>query len=489
MQTNDNLVRKVLQKRYRIDKLLGKGGQGSVYCATDITASIDTKYAVKQFIPNYDDSSSLEVGTRLFAQEAEILQKLGKHPQIPHIYDYFTEGKRFYLVQEWINGQNLYREFTNKKYFTESETIELLQDVLTVLKFVHQNKYIHRDIKPANLIRNKYGQKICLIDFGTVKERIDPENIDRQGNYTRTAVIKSPGYTPIEQLRSTPEFCSDLYALGMVAIEALTGIHPTQIPLDDRNNPMWRGHIPTSDRNLNPNFLNLLDRMVRGQYKERYQSAAEVLKDLNQIHHNTVPFPETVRDGDPTVTDLSTSKSKKPLLPRLVIGLSTLAVAIGALFLANTEETEEYVVYENAEYGIELERPKTWSIKEEWMTLQPGVTFLSPLENNTDNFQENITVSLENLVRPLSLNEYTEQAAVQIEGSNTIVEQPTETTFANREARKIVYQEKDGNKKRMEVWMIKKQKAYIATYTAESEKFDKFAKQAERIIESLVVGK
>ena len=487
MQTNDNLIGKVLRDKYRIDEFLGKGGQGSVYCATDITASIDTKYAVKQFIPNYNDSFSLEVGTRLFAQEAEILQKLGKHPQIPHIYDYFSENKRFYLVQEWINGQNLRCEFASRKHFTESETIQLLQDILNVLQFVHQNGYIHRDIKPSNLIRNEYGSKICLIDFGTVKEKIDPENIDRQGNYTRTAVINSPGYTPTEQLRSTPEFCSDLYALGMVAIEALTGIHPSQIALDDRNNPMWRGHIPTSDRNFNPNFLNLLDRMVRGQCKKRYQSATEVLNDLDQIHLNTVPFPETVRDDDPTVTNPVASKPKKSFLPWLVAGLGAIAVVTVATLLI--DNTEEYVAYENAEHGIELERPETWSIKEEWMTLQPGVTFLSPLENSTDNFRENITVSLENLARPLSLNEYTEQAAVQIEGSNTIIEQPTETTFANREARKVVYQEQDGNKKRMEVWMIKNQKAYIATYTAEVEKFDKFVKQAERMIESLAISR
>ena len=483
MQTNDNLVGKVLQKKYRIDKLLGKGGQGSVYCATDLTASIDRRYAIKRFAPSYSDSSSLKIGTRLFAQEALILQKLGKHHQIPQIYDYFAEREQFYLVQEWINGQNLRCEFASRKHFTESETIELLQDILTVLQFVHENGYIHRDIKPPNLIRNEYGQKICLIDFGTVKEKIDPENIDRQGNYTRTAVINSPGYTPVEQLRSTPEFCSDLYALGMVAIEALTGTHPSQIALDDRNNPVWRGHIPTSDRNYNQNFLNLLDRMVRGQYRERYQSATEVLNDLQQIDRNTVPFPETVRDGDPTVVDPLPGKYKKSLLPWLLIGFGTIAIAtVGTLFLSNTEE---YVPYENAEYGIDLERPETWSVREEWMTLQPGVTFLAPLENNTDNFRENITVSIEELAQPLSLNEYTEQAIAQIEDSNTIIEQPTETTFANREARKIVYHEKGGNKQRLEVWMIKNQMVYIATYTAETEKFNKFAKQADEIIQSV----
>jgi eukaryotic-like serine/threonine-protein kinase len=475
MQTNEaSLVGTTLRNKYYINEVLGadiQGGQGKIYLAKDTTASIEKRYIVKQFSPNYQETSLLEVGKRLFEQEAKILQKLGSHSQIPQILDYFEENKQFFLVQEWINGQNLNQELNSKQRLTESETIALLKDVLGVLSFVHQNDCIHRDIKPANLIRNIYDRKIFIIDFGAVKEKIRPENIDQDGNSTRTIVIKTEGYTPNEQLRGTPEFSSDIYALGMLAIQALTGIHPAQLQLDDHYNPLWHHHISTGVQNFNPNLLAFIDRMVRGHHKERYQTAAQVIEDLEQIHVKE-------RGGDDsTVTD--------SVLPWIVLGLfiSLSAIFAGILFLSNKPQ---YAAYDNSDYAIELERPENWSIQEEDDLFEPGFILLAPDENNQDNFRERVKVYIENLSKPLSINEYTEQALREIKKSNTIIEQPQDISFANREGRKIIYTGQDGMK-RMEVWTIKNQKAYIATYTAEPDKFDKFSKQAEKIIESIKI--
>ena len=170
----------------------------------------------------------------------------------------------------------------------------------------------------------------------------------------------------------------------MVAIEALTGSHPTNFIDENSVNPVWRDRIPTSTRNYNPNLLNLLDRMVRSNHQERYQSVPEVLKDLDRIDltisRNLTPFPEEIeRPGDKTVPDIITPKSKKSLLPWLIAGLGAVTLAIaGSLFIGNSEK---YADYTNAEYGIDLERPENWSVQESWMSLQPGVTFLSPLAN------------------------------------------------------------------------------------------------------------
>ena len=481
----------VLQNKYRLERLMAtQGGQGTVYFAKDISTSLNNERIVKQFSPNYKDSEMLDVGIRLFNQESEILQKLGKHSQIPQIFDYFELDKRFYLVQELIEGQNLAQEFAEKKHLSESEVVNLLRDTLNVLNFVHQNGYIHRDIKPSNLIRNKHDRKIYLIDFGAVKEKIKPENINERGGFTPTVVIGTAGYMPLEQMRGTPKFCSDLYALGMVAIEALTGSHPTNFIDENSINPVWRDRIPTSTRNYNPNLLNLLDRMVRSNHQERYQSVPEVLKDLDRIDltisRNLTPFPEEIeRPGDKTVPDIITPKPKKSLLPWLIAGLGAVTLAIaGSLFIGNSEK---YADYTNAEYGIDLERPENWSVQESWMSLQPGVTFLSPLANQKDNFQEQVTVSVEELAQALTLDEYTAQATTQIENSNTIIEPATTTTFANKEARKVIYQTNDDRKKLMEVWTIKNRKVYIATYTAEVNKFNKYVKQADKITQSLTI--
>ncbi|MEL6440643.1 MAG: protein kinase [Cyanobacteria bacterium J06621_8] len=156
MQTNhDSLIGKTLRGKYQVISKLAQGGQGNIYDAKDITSSIDKRYIVKQFAPTYESGSQLQKAQELFNQEAIILQKLGSHTQIPQIFDYFTENSQFFLVQEFIDGQNLQQELDQKKYLTESATIEILQDILRVLQFVHQNNYIHRDLKPSNLIRNQ----------------------------------------------------------------------------------------------------------------------------------------------------------------------------------------------------------------------------------------------------------------------------------------------------------------------------------------------
>ncbi|NJL52458.1 MAG: hypothetical protein HC930_09965 [Hydrococcus sp. SU_1_0] len=110
---------------------------------------------------------------------------------------------------------------------------------------------MHRDIKPANLIRNKCDRRIFLIDFGAVKEKINRENIDQNGNSTRTISIGTDGYMPIEQKLGNPKFCSDIYALGIVAIRALTG-YSEKLEADEHYNPLWHQHIPTRDKTTTP---------------------------------------------------------------------------------------------------------------------------------------------------------------------------------------------------------------------------------------------
>jgi serine/threonine-protein kinase len=272
MEANkSSLVGETLRSKYQIiDRLATQGGQATVYFAKDLSSSIDKIYIVKEFTPKYDDEFQFQVGRRLFEREAEILQRLGSHSQIPQIFDYFEERERFYLVQEFIDGDNFQQELDLKKRLTETEAIDFLKDILPVLEFVHRNNYIHRDIKPSNLIRNKVDQKIYLIDFGGVKEKIKSENIDDRGNSNQTIAIGTPGYMPHEQWNGQPEFCSDLYALGMVVIQALTGVYPNTLIRDKNNNLIWRDRLPDNYK-FNYSFLNLIDKTICFNCRERYK--------------------------------------------------------------------------------------------------------------------------------------------------------------------------------------------------------------------------
>ncbi len=191
--------------------------------------------------------------------------------------------------------------------------------------------------------------------------------------------------------------------------------------------------------------------------------------------------------------DLKTinQKNNNQLLTCLTLALGITIISTSAVFIivktvTETFSAKNYISYKNFIYGITLERPKNWSIQEENDFLYPGIIFRSPKENDADIFQEQVKLYIEQLAIPLSLNEYTEQAVQQIVSSNSIIEPSQNINVANREGKKVIYQ--DPNEiKHLKVWTIKNQKVYILTYTAEADKFRKFVKQAETIINSLEI--
>ncbi len=268
-----------LDGRYKITKLLGGGGFGQTFFAQDIKLPGNPLCVVKQLQPQSNDPYTLKVARRLFDTEAEVLHKLGEHDQIPRLLAHFEHNQQFYLVQQLIDGHDLTQEITPGKCWSETQVITLLKDVLTTLTFVHAQQVIHRDLKPANLIRRNQDSKIVLIDFGAVKE-VSTQVVNSPGKSSLTVGIGTPGYMPNEQANGKPRFVSDVYALGMIAIEALTGLSPARGQISE--NPqtgeiIWREYAQVS-----PKLANVLDKMVRYDFRQRYQSASEVLQALPQ---------------------------------------------------------------------------------------------------------------------------------------------------------------------------------------------------------------
>jgi serine/threonine protein kinase/tetratricopeptide (TPR) repeat protein len=266
-----------LKGRYKIIQDLKRGAFGRTYCAEDHQDTQGGLYVVKQLQPNTTNPAILEEARRRFELEASTLEKLGDHDQIPKLLAHFEENQEFYLVQDFVDGQDLSREITDGKRWNETEVVTMLVDVLEVLEYIHQQNVIHRDIKPSNLIRRKSDHKIVLIDFGAVKE-IETLVINTSGQ-TSGSVIGTPGYMPIEHLGGRPRFNSDIYALGMTAIQALTGLLPLKLPRDSQTDELvWRNVVEVNDQ-----LGDILDKMVRSQYRDRYQSATEVLDDLKVV--------------------------------------------------------------------------------------------------------------------------------------------------------------------------------------------------------------
>ncbi|MGK7876115.1 MAG: protein kinase [Xenococcaceae cyanobacterium] len=299
------MLGQLLDRRYRIIETLGAGGFGKTYIAEDTKLPGNPRCVVKQLKPIATDPTTLQIARRLFDSEAQVLQQLGKHDQIPQLLAYFEENQEFYLVQEFIDGHLLSQELTHGKQLSESYAIALLQGILEPLTFVHQQNVIHRDIKPANLIRRQQDGKIVLIDFGAVKQIAVTQVVNAQGLTRLTVTIGTPGYMPSEQSKGSPRLSSDIYAVGIIGIQALTGVMPEELTEDpDTAEIIWRNQVQ-----VNPMLADVLDQMVRYDFRQRYRSAVEALQGLQQLRNGDVS-----RQSQPSYT---------PIVPTTVINNAT----------------------------------------------------------------------------------------------------------------------------------------------------------------------
>ncbi|NET46038.1 serine/threonine-protein kinase [Okeania sp. SIO2B3] len=272
------MTSRILKHRYKIISELGKGSFGTTYLATDLEHPNHPQCVVKQLTPSDPRPKVFQVAKKLFEKEVKALQNLGKHNQIPTFFNYFEEGGQFYLVQEFIEGNDLAKEIYFQGRFTENETVKLLIEILEVLKYVHQQNVIHRDLKLQNIMRKKSDGKIVLIDFGAVKE-IKVLTVTSGGHATTTIAVGTTGYMPSEQAAGKPKFCSDIYAVGMIGIEVLTGMRINQF----RENPSTGEIIWKDQVNVSNNLGRILDKMVAEYWKNRYQTVDEAIGELRKI--------------------------------------------------------------------------------------------------------------------------------------------------------------------------------------------------------------
>ncbi|MFN6528218.1 serine/threonine protein kinase [Nostoc sp. ChiSLP03a] len=266
------MIGKLLDHRYQVIRVLAMGGFGQTYIAQDTRRPGNPICVVKHLKPG-TDPRVFDTAKRLFSSEAETLEKLGNHDQIPRLLAYFDENQEFYLVQEYIEGHTLAEELIPGKRWSESQVIQLLQEVLEILEFVHRQGVIHRDIKPDNIIRRASDNKLVLVDFGAVKQ-LRTQLVTVGGQASATVVIGTPGYMPTEQGQGKPRPNSDIYSLGIIAIQALTGLQPTELQEDPETGEVIWQHSVT----VNHRLAAVLSKMVRYHFKDRYQNATEALQ-------------------------------------------------------------------------------------------------------------------------------------------------------------------------------------------------------------------
>ncbi len=287
------MIGKIICDRYQVIEILNQGMFCQTYITRDITITDYPTCVVKHFLPSDRIALPVKIRRRLFTREVEALMKLDSYEYVPHLLNHFEHNQEFYLVQEFIQGHSLSIELQPGKRWNEHQVIELLQEVLNILVFVHAQGLIHRDIKPSNIMRRERDNRLVLIDFGAVKPMWN-ELVKNQHNTDNTTIaIGTPGYMPYEQHQGKPVPSSDIYALGMIGIQALTGIHPIQLPKNPNTGEVvWR-HLVRIDRKL----ALVINKMVCYHSQNRYKSATVALAALMELNNLTCIASSTKKNN------------------------------------------------------------------------------------------------------------------------------------------------------------------------------------------------
>ena len=281
-------VKLLLRERYRAIQPLSSGSFGKTFVAIDEDKPSRSYCVIKQFLPKYQDRFAMEKGLVLFEREAKQLDELGKHPQIPELLAYFTEGDYKYLIQEYISGLELRREQEKFGVFNEKKLLKFLYEILLILKFIHSRHLIHRDIKPENIIRRSRDHRLVLVDFGAVK--------DLKGSTVAPAgtIIGSMGYAAPEQWQGKATVASDLYSVGATSIYLLTGVQPSDLFDHLENQWVWRRKLGVNQ--VSDGLGHILDRLLALPLSQRYASAEAVLADWHALDNTS---PDILDTNDP----------------------------------------------------------------------------------------------------------------------------------------------------------------------------------------------
>jgi formylglycine-generating enzyme required for sulfatase activity len=327
-----------LKERYQALKLIGQGGFGKTFLAVDLDKPSQPHCVIKQFFPQGQENGALGKAAELFKEEAKRLDDLGNHNQIPELLAYFiADDQRQYLVQEYVEGENLAQELANQGVFNEAKIRALLADLLPVLDFIHSHQVVHRDIKPENIIRRQSDQKLVLVDFGAAKA-VNPQNRSVTGT-----IIGSAEYVAPEQMAGKAINSSDLYSLGVTCLHLLTGISPFELFDQGEHEWCWRDYLVNNS--VSNGLGTVLEKMVILGIKKRYQSSGEVLTDLG-FSSPGIQNQTKIQSAIPkTQIQLEKTQTLTEILPE-GIKLEMVKIPSGSFLMGSNEDDSEKPIHQ-----------------------------------------------------------------------------------------------------------------------------------------------
>jgi len=249
--------------RYKIIKTIGSGGMGTVYLAESV--SLGTRWAIKAIEKKASDNYDL-------LAEPNILKRLN-HPALPRIVDIEQDDKYLYIIEDYIEGIPLDKQLQQRKSFDEATVIEWAKQLCNVLIYLHSQKpnpIIYRDMKPSNIIVSA-DNIVKVIDFGIAREY-------KKDSASDTSYMGTRGYAAPEQYgTSQTDERTDIYSLGVTMYHLLTGKSPNEPPYEFKL-------LRQIDKSFSEGIEYIVNKCVQNDPANRYQSAEELLNDLENIH-------------------------------------------------------------------------------------------------------------------------------------------------------------------------------------------------------------
>jgi eukaryotic-like serine/threonine-protein kinase len=327
----------ILNNRFRIIRLLGQGGMGSVYHAHDPV--LDRYVAVKQMLPPVVlTEHDAEQMRKQFLREAQTLAGL-HHANLPRVTDYFIDNDLHYLVMDYIEGQTLQDMLAaNKTGFAEDLVLEWADQLLAALEYIHARNVIHRDVKPANIRRTTDGH-IFLVDFGLAK----PYSLNNPRTLTMFHGVGTLEYAPPEQYdpEAHTDQRSDVYALGATLYHLLTGQTPVSVTRRT-SDPTSFHTLRQANATISPEVEAVILRAMEIERAKRFPSALDMHAALNLIRQTrTVDLAHTTSLiaaplGTAAALPADRRRGKRALVMIGVLALLAMGVLIGFALQSNT---------------------------------------------------------------------------------------------------------------------------------------------------------
>lgn len=462
------MIGTIINDRYRILQILGSGRCGQTYLAEDTHFPIPAPCVIKQFEPEAKDALSLRKAKYLFAREVKILKLLGKHDRIPSLLDFFRQQEKFYLVHEFVEGQDLAGDLGVP--WATADVVNLLQEILEVVELFHREKVIHQDLKPSNIIRRQSDGKLMPIDFGSIK-KINNQIASSEGNTLITVPIGTEGYRAPEQKSNKPRLATDIYAIGTIALYALTGVEPADIPLDGETETVqWRDLV-----DLEPQVAEVIDRMVSTDLDRRYASATEAAIAVRKLKSGGKLF------------DFKTAIGSAILMLTVVGGglyywqLERSLNQTSEVELFETDQTSFPLLYRNKIHSVSMKYPADWGL-----SLPPeestAIARFTPPSDESWTITPEVSIEVDP-VAGQSLESYTTERVYQITQlpqAKIVDSRPIE--FAAGDSHKTIYTTFDGatEQKYLQIWTMRGDSFYSFTYHAAAEDYPEYLKTVEQ---------